>query len=77
MEEQRGTAFLNLSFWGKGESDKQEERLWGGRHKKNTQGIDHWTTLPEITYYFTFLWFKKIYALHKISSYSNLISKEV
>ena len=41
LEEQRSTGFLNLSFLGKGESDKQEERLRGGRHKKNTQGIDH------------------------------------
>ena len=41
MEEQIGRGFLNLSYGGKGKSHIQEERLWGGRHKKNTQGVDH------------------------------------
>ena len=37
-----------------------------GCHKKTTQGVDHWTTLSGIAYYFGLLWCKKIYTLHKI-----------
>ena len=79
LEEQRGRGFLNLSYGGKGKSHKhqKQEDFWWGATKKTTQGGDHWTTLSGITYYFSFLWCKKMYALHKISSYSNLISKEV
>ena len=41
MEEQRGRGFLNLSYGGNGKSHIQEQRLWGRRHKKDTQGDDH------------------------------------
>ena len=40
-----------------------------GRHKKTAQGVDHRTTLSGITCYFSLLWRKMIYALHKIPSY--------
>ena len=46
-----------------------------GRYKNTTQGVDHWTTLSGITYYFSLLLCKKIYALHEIPSYQNLLSK--
>ena len=59
--------FLNLSYR---EGEKPQTRgTFMGHHKKTTQGVDHWTTLSGITNYFSFLWCKKIYALHKISSY--------
>ena len=54
--------FLNLSYGDKGKSHKQEELLWGAI-KKTTQAVDHWTTLSWITYYFSLLWCKKVYAL--------------
>ena len=47
----------------------QTRGTFTGRHKKTTQGADQWTTLSGITYYFSLLWCKKIYALHKIPSY--------
>ena len=59
--------FLKLSYGGTGKSYKQEELLSSA--KKTTEGFDHWTTLPGITYYFSLLWCKKIYALHKVPSY--------
>ena len=33
LEEQRGRVVLNLSYKGKGKSDKQEELLWGAIKK--------------------------------------------
>ena len=59
--------FLNLSYR---EGEKPQTRgTFMGHHKKTTQGVDHWTTLSGITNYFSFLWCKNIYALHKIPSY--------
>ena len=51
--------FLKLSYAGKGKTHKKEELLWGVI-KKTTQGVDHRTILFGITYYFSFLWCKKI-----------------
>ena len=52
------------------EGEKPQTRgTFMGHHKKTTQGVDHWTTLSGITNYFSFLWCKNIYALHKIPSY--------
>ena len=39
-----------------------------GCHKKTTREVDQRTTLSGITYYFSLLWCKKIYALLKIPS---------
>ena len=64
----KGRGFFNLSYGGEGKSHKQEELLWGAI-KKTTRRVDHWTTLSGITYYFSILWCKNIYALHKIPSY--------
>ena len=43
---------LKLWYGGKGKSHKQE-KLLQGRHKKTTQGVDHWTTLPGLLAYFS------------------------
>ena len=40
-----------------------------GHLKKTTQGVDYWSTLSGITNYFSFLWCKNTYVLHKIPSY--------
>ena len=65
--------FLNLLYVEKGESH-QTRGTFLGQHKKTTQGFDHWTALSGITYYFSFLWCKKIYTLHKIPSYKVWIN---
>ena len=55
-----GGVFFNLAYGGKGKSHIQEESLWDGRYKKNTQGVDHWTALSV-----SLLWCKKIYTQAK------------
>ena len=58
------------------EGEKPQTRgVFMGCRKKTTQVVDHWTTLSGINYYFSLFCCKKIYALHKIRSYKNLIGK--
>ena len=68
--------FFKFIIWREGEKP-QARGFFMGHHKKTAQEVDHWTTLSRITYSFSLLWCKKIYALHKIPSYLNLISKKV
>ena len=68
LEEQRGRGFLNLSYGGKGKSHKQEELLWGAIRELPRELTTELLYL-ELPAYFSLLWCKKIYALHKIPSY--------
>ena len=59
---------LKLSFGGKGESHTQEDLL--GHHKKKLpRGLTTELLYLELPNYFSILWCKNIYALHKIPSY--------
>ena len=59
------------------EGEKPQTRgTFMGHHKKTTQGVGHSTTLSGITDYFSFLWCKNIYPLHKIPSYSKSKAKK-
>ena len=66
--------FFKVSIRREGEKP-QTRGAFMGRRKKTTQVVDHWTTLSGINYYFSLFCCKKIYALHKIRSYKNLIGK--
>ena len=78
MEEQRGRGLKVII---RREGKKPQTRgTFMGRHKKTTHrelNTDTELLYLELPTYFSLLWCKKIYALHKISSYSNLVSKEV
>ena len=68
LEEQRGRGFLNLSYGGKGKSHKQEELLWGAIRELPRELTTELLYL-ELPAYFSLLWCKKIYALHKVPTY--------
>ena len=59
---------LKLSYGGEGKSYKQEELLWGAIRKLPRKLITELLYL-ELPAYFSLLWCKKIYALHKIPPY--------
>ena len=58
---------LKLSYGGKGESHKQED-FWGATKKLHRELTTELLYL-ELPTYFSLLWCKNIYALHKIPSY--------
>ena len=59
---------LKLSYGEKGKSHKQEDLLWGAI-KNLPKELTTELLYLELPTYFSLLWCKKIYALHKIPSY--------
>ena len=59
---------LKLSYGGKEKSHKQEDLLWGAI-KKLPRELTTELLYLELPTFFSLLWCKNIYALHKILSY--------